>query len=202
MTSLCSPAAHWCALKEAKCPQTLANQPSSSSPASQVIARTLWPPTLACCVQSWPTTPMTHCSCHPTAALSLVSIFKEHCAAFLRRWGCPQSPHCTGCKDGARRQRIRPEQTSWPSKSIVSGTVTLFSKTCRPTNSLPPTSPRQWSGRSEPNNKLCCIHGLIPNLILPTKLTSNTRFASEVGYRMAKIKKCYTRKIFFMNNDI
>ena len=32
--------------------------------------------------------------------------------------------------------------------------------------------------------------------------TSTTRFASEVGYRIAKIWHGYTRKIFFMNNDI
>ena len=32
--------------------------------------------------------------------------------------------------------------------------------------------------------------------------TSTTRFASDVGYRMAKIKHSCTRKIFFMNNDI
>ena len=32
--------------------------------------------------------------------------------------------------------------------------------------------------------------------------TSTTRFASDVGYRMAKIKHSCTRKIFFLNNDI
>ena len=32
--------------------------------------------------------------------------------------------------------------------------------------------------------------------------TSTTRFASDVGYRMAKIKHSCTREIFFMNNDI
>ena len=42
-------------------------------------------------------------------------------------------------------------------------------------------------------NKVWCLC-LVP--------TSTTRFASDVGYIMAKIKHSCTRKIFFMNNDI
>ena len=37
-----------------------------------------------------PTTPVTPCSCHPSAALLLVGISRGHCAAFLGHWGCPR----------------------------------------------------------------------------------------------------------------
>ena len=68
VTSLCSPAAYWCALNGARRTKPPANQPSFPSPASQVNALIPWPPTLVCCVQSPPTTPVTPCSCHPSAA--------------------------------------------------------------------------------------------------------------------------------------
>ena len=120
VTSLCNPVACWCTLNEARCTKPPANQPSSLSPASQVIALTPWLPTHACCVQSTPANPMTRCSCHPTAALSLVGIFKEHCPDFLWHWGCPGLPsYCTGYKEGCAgsvsgRSRPRGPQKAWP----------------------------------------------------------------------------------------
>ena len=100
--SLCSPAACWCALNEARCTKLPVNQPwSLSLPSLPGHCTDPGLPTLACCVQSTPARPMTHCSCHPTTALSLVVIYKEHCLAFLWHWGCPWPPsHCTGCGEG------------------------------------------------------------------------------------------------------
>ena len=60
-----------------------------------------------------------------------------------------------------------------------------------------------------PTNILCRYNITVPEGYVSNKVwwlclvpTSTTRFASDVGYRMAKIKHSCTRKIFFMNNDI
>ena len=49
--------------------------------------------------------------------------------------------------------------------------------------------------------KACMCHRITVNKVwwLCLVPTSTTRFASDVGYRMAKIKHSCTRKIFFMN---
>ena len=69
-----------------------------------------------------------------------------------------------------------------------------FIEVCSERSDCPKVNLASTNGLMSPSNNKVWWLCLVP--------TSTTRFASDVGYRMAKIKHSCTRKIFFMNNDI
>ena len=85
-------------------------------------------------------------------------------------------------------------QLSWHVQNYdLIGTFILYVRTTNIFTRVGLWAHKLWSVFQEPINKVWWLC-LVP--------TSTTRFASDVGYRMAKIKHSCTRKIFFMNNDI
>ena len=160
VTSWSRPAAYWCTLNGARRTKRLAYQPQSPSPACPVIALTHWPPTIICCVQSPPATPMTLCCHYPTAVLSLAVISREHYAGFLGHWGSPRQPsHCMPFAGVPPRTPFRTAPTSWPLNSTASGGATLSLTICSRINDSPLPCPRPWPG---PWISICNFWGCHP----------------------------------------